>query len=350
MLLRRVQSCGAAGAVITTVRGDCRLHPNGNPCGRVGAVSAPTSAPRAPRPGRSAGLCACGSDEEGAGARRGGRVDRLASRLRAHSAAGGIEAQGRQVEDPAGPDVRPADHGRVDQLLAGTADAGRQAPGALLATLVPALRRDGELDLSDEEAALLVAMSAATIDRRLAGERAKLIPRGRPHTKAGSLLKSQTPVRIWGAMGRRVPGFVRSTWSATRAATPPGSTIFTLTVADIATGWTVNRSVRKAAKWVFEALEHVLAVFPFPIIGIDSDNGSELINDHLCGYRIEQKITSTRPRPGDSNEGSHVEQKNWARVGELVGYHRYDIAGTACSTRSGSSTGSSPTTTCPSRS
>ena len=82
-------------------------------------------------------------------------------------------------------------------------------------------------------------------------------------------------------MGRRVPGFLRSTWSATRAATPPGSTIFTLTVTDIATGWTVNRSVRKAAKWVFEALEHVLAVFPFPIIGIDSDNGSEFINDHL---------------------------------------------------------------------
>ena len=97
--------------------------------------------------------------------------------------------------------------------------------------------------------------------------------------------------------------------------------------------------MRKAAKWVFEALDYVLAVFPFPIIGIDSDNGSEFINDHLLRYCIEQKITFTRPRPGDSNEGSHVEQKNWARVGELVGYHRYDIAGTACSTKSGSSTG-----------
>ena len=60
---------------------------------------------------------------------------------------------------------------------------------------MPILRRDGELDPTDGEAALLVAMSAATIDRRLAGERAKMIVRGRSHTKPGSLLKSQIPHR-----------------------------------------------------------------------------------------------------------------------------------------------------------
>ena len=59
---------------------------------------------------------------------------------------------------------------------------------------MPILRRDGELDLTDGEAALLVAMSAATIDRRLAGERAKMIVGGRSHTKPGSLLKSQIPI------------------------------------------------------------------------------------------------------------------------------------------------------------
>jgi hypothetical protein len=64
----------------------------------------------------------------------------------------------------------------------------------MLAVLVPILRRDGELDLTDSEAALLVAMSAATIDRRLAGERAKMVSRGRSHTKPGSLLKSQIPI------------------------------------------------------------------------------------------------------------------------------------------------------------
>ena len=199
----------------------------------------------------------------------------------------------------------------------------RLAP--MLDTLVPPLRRDGELDLSDEEAELLVRMSAATIDRRLAGERKKLMPRGRSHTKPGSLLKSQIPVRTWAQWDDAVPGFVEIDLVGHEGGNASGEHCFTLTVTDIATGWTVNRSVRnKAAKWVFEALEHVTEVFPFPIIGIDSDNGSEFINEHLLRYCTEQKITFTRSRPGNSNDGSHVEQKNWARVRELVGYYRYD--------------------------
>src|SRR5665213_3216011 len=39
---------------------------------------------------------------------------------------------------------------------------------AMLPLLVAALRRDGELELSDRDAELLTKMSAATIDRRLA--------------------------------------------------------------------------------------------------------------------------------------------------------------------------------------
>ena len=77
---------------------------------------------------------------------------------------------------------------------------------------------------------------------------------------------------------------------------------------------------------MFEALEQITAVFPFPIIGIDSDNGSEFINEHLLKYCTEQQITFTRSRPGNSNDGAHVEQKNWAKVRELVGYLRYDTA------------------------
>jgi len=204
------------------------------------------------------------------------------------------------------------------------APAGKRlAP--MLPVLVPLLRRDGELDLSDAEAALLCAMSAATIDRRLAGERAKMMPRGRCHTKPGSLLKSQIPIRTWADWDDAVPGFVEIDLVGHEGGNASGEFCFTLTVTDIATGWTVNRSVRnKAAKWVFAALEHVIEEFPFPIIGIDSDNGSEFINDHLLAWCIEHKITFTRSRPGNKNDGAHVEQKNWARVRELVGYYRYD--------------------------
>lgn len=204
------------------------------------------------------------------------------------------------------------------------APAGKRlAP--MLPVLVPILRRDGELDLTDGEAALLCRMSAATIDRRLAGERARMTLRGRSHTKPGSLLKAQIPIRTWAEWDDAVPGFVEIDLVGHEGGNSSGEFCFTLTVTDIATGWTINRSVRnKAQRWVFEALQHVSAQFPVPIRGIDSDNGSEFINDQLLRYCTERKITFTRSRPYNKNDGAHVEQKNWARVRELVGYYRYD--------------------------
>ena len=164
-----------------------------------------------------------------------------------------------------------------------------------------------------------------TIDRQLAPERAKLMFRGRSHTKPGTLLKSQIPVRTWAEWSENMPGFVEIDLVGHEGGNSFGEFCFTLTVTDIFTGWTINRSVKnKAAIWVFEALEEVIAVFPFPILGIDSDNGSEFINSHLLNYCIDHKITFTRSRPGNKNDGAHVEQKNWTHVRELVGYLRFD--------------------------
>ncbi|MHB8247083.1 MAG: integrase catalytic domain-containing protein [Acidimicrobiales bacterium] len=199
----------------------------------------------------------------------------------------------------------------------------RLAP--MLATVVPLLRRDSDIVLSDDEAALLVSMSAATIDRRLAPERAALGLRSHSHTKPGTLLKSQIPVRTWADWDDNVPGFVEIDLVGHEGGNSTGEFCFTLTVTDIATGWTINRSVKnKAAVWVFEAIEHVVAQFPFPILGIDSDNGSEFINHHLFEHCKANKITFTRSRSGNKNDGAHVEQKNWTHVRELVGYLRFD--------------------------
>jgi hypothetical protein len=199
----------------------------------------------------------------------------------------------------------------------------RLAP--MLTMIVPLLRRDGDIELDDEEAALLVSMSAATIDRHLAPERAKLMFRGRSHTKPGTLLKSQIPIRTWAEWTEDLPGFVEIDLVGHEGGNSSGEFCFTLTVTDIATGWTINRSVKnKAAIWVFEALEYVIAQFPFPILGIDSDNGSEFINHHLFDYCTEHQITFTRSRSGNKNDGAHVEQKNWTHVRELVGYLRFD--------------------------
>ena len=201
----------------------------------------------------------------------------------------------------------------------------RLAP--MLAELVAVLRHFRELVISDETAALLVAMSAATIDRRLADERARCKVKGRVGTKPGSLLKSQIAVRTWADWDDAVPGFVEIDTVFHDGGNRGGGHAFTLTVTDIATGWTESRSMPdRTAKHILAALNNIAAAMPFPILGVDSDNGSEFINDDLLRWCQKRKITFTRSRPGNKNDGCHVEQKNWAVIRTVVGYYRYDTA------------------------
>jgi Integrase core domain len=201
----------------------------------------------------------------------------------------------------------------------------RLAP--MLAELVAVLRHFGELVIDDATAELLVSMSAATIDRRLAPERRRHRPKGRVATKPGSLLKSQIPVRTWADWDDARPGFVEIDLVSHDGGNLAGQFAYTLTVTDIATGWTENRSVpSKAGTCVFRALKDIAHRMPFPILGVDSDNGSEFINIHLLQWCQDHEITFTRARPANKNDGCHVEQKNWAVVRTVVGYHRYDTA------------------------
>jgi hypothetical protein len=206
------------------------------------------------------------------------------------------------------------------------APAGKRiAP--FLPEIVDRLRACGELRISDEVRDLVVSMSAATIDRRLAGERARLRLKGRSGTKPGSLLKSQIPIRTWADWNENQPGYVEIDCVGHDGGDPRGDFCQSLDVTDIATGWTEPRAVKnKAQRWVFAALLEISAAFPFPIRGIDSDNGSEFINAHLLRYCDQNKITFTRSRPGNKNDGAHIEQKNWSVVRQAVGYHRYDTA------------------------
>jgi len=201
----------------------------------------------------------------------------------------------------------------------------RLAP--VIGELVPTLRRFEELKIGDDTERSLISMSAATMDRRLKADRAKMMLKGRSHTKPGSLLKDAIAIRTWAQWNDAIPGFVEIDLVGHEGGNAIGDHAYTLTVTDIATGWTENRSVRnKAEKWVFAALLEIRSCFPFPIIGIDSDNGSEFINWHLLRWCEKEKVTFTRSRSGNSNDGAHVEQKNWAIVRTVVDYHRYDTS------------------------
>jgi hypothetical protein len=210
-------------------------------------------------------------------------------------------------------------------MVLGMPAGKRLAP--MLTELVAVLRHFGELAISDDTAALLVSMSAATIDRRLAQERAKYKIKGRVGTKPGSILKSQIRVRTWAEWDDAVPGFVEIDTVFHDGGNRGGGHAFTLTVTDIATGWTESRSLPdRTAKHILAALNHIAAAMPFPILGVDCDNGSEFINDDLLAWCRDRQITFTRSRPGNKNDGCHVEQKNWAVVRTIVGYYRYDTA------------------------
>lgn len=215
---------------------------------------------------------------------------------------------------------------RVCWAVLDAASGKRLAPA--LPELVAALRRHGELAISEQSAALLCAMSPATIDRRLAADRRKLEVKGRAHTKPGGLLKSQIPMRTWADWDDKRPGFCEVDLVGHEGGDANGEFCWSLTVTDIATGWTEIRSVRnKSAHAVFVALLAIQAALPFPLLGIDSDNGSEFINTHLLSWCQTQQITFTRSRPSNKNDGCHVEQKNWDIARRSVGYWRYDTAG-----------------------
>jgi hypothetical protein len=125
-----------------------------------------------------------------------------------------------------------------------------------------------------------------------------------------------------------VPGFVEIDLVGHEGGNSAGEFCFTLDITDIATGWTETLSVKnKAQKWVFAAIKEATAWFPFPILGIDSDNGSGFINWELLRWCQQHQLTFTRSRSGNKNDGAHVEQKNWHIVRQIVGYHRYDTTG-----------------------
>ena len=199
----------------------------------------------------------------------------------------------------------------------------RLAP--FLPDLVPALQAEGVLVVESAIREQLLAMSAATIDRRLRPFRLQLRPHGLSTTKPGTLLKQQVPIQTYTPWEEQRPGFVEIDLVAHCGMSTARHYLNTLTVTDVATAWTECVGVwGKGQAAVFSGLEQVRERLPFPLLGIDSDNGSEFLNAHLVRYCEQERITFTRSRPYWKNDQAHVEQKNWSVVRRLLGYGRYE--------------------------
>jgi hypothetical protein len=191
-----------------------------------------------------------------------------------------------------------------------------------LPTLIEALERHEHLQISEECRSQLLAMSAATADRLLASQR-KQSQHGLSTTRAGTLLKQQIPIRTFEEWNETRPGFLEADLVAHCGTTLEGGYLYTLTLTDVATGWTECLPLLyRSQEVVLLAFQQARSLFPFPILGIDTDNGSEFINEALVAYCEQEQITFTRGRPSLKNDQCFVEQKNGAVVRQVVGYDR----------------------------
>jgi hypothetical protein len=183
-------------------------------------------------------------------------------------------------------------------------------------------------ELSQELEKQLLAISARQMDRRLLPHKRAVKRRLYGTTRPGSLLKHMIPIKTdhWDV---KAAGYLEIDLVSHSGATAAGEFIYTLDCVDIATGWVERQAVMgKGQIGIVTALKEIEQRLPFPLRGIDSDNGSEFINTHLfnfCQQRAKgHGVQFTRSRPYKKDDNAHVEQKNWTHVRKLLGWDRYD--------------------------
>ena len=194
---------------------------------------------------------------------------------------------------------------------------------ALAPILVEAMERHGHLRLAPEVRTALLAMSAATIDRALRGTRGGGAKRR--HAPPSAAIRRSVPVRTFDGWDNPAPGFVEADLVAHSGPTAKGSFVQTLTLTDIATGWTECAPLLvREQKLLTEVLSKLRQRMPFPLLGFDTDNDSVFMNETVKAYCAEAGLVFTRCRPYRKNDQAWVEQKNGAVVRRAVGYRRYE--------------------------
>lgn len=193
---------------------------------------------------------------------------------------------------------------------------------ALLPSWLPWIRK--RYRLSPETERQLLSISARQMDRRLQAKKRTVKRRIYGRTKPGTLLKHHIPVKTdsWNVT---TPGFAEIDLVSHSGNSGDGEFAHTLNLTDIHSGWTESGALLgKGQAAVEQALDVIAHELPFPLLGLDSDNGSEFINWHVKRWCDAKQIQLTRGRPYKKDDNAHIEQKNWTHVRKLLGWERYD--------------------------
>ena len=172
----------------------------------------------------------------------------------------------------------------------------------------------------------LMTISAATIDQLLARNRKRNTKLGLATTKPGSILKNHIPIKgqQW---DETHPGFLAIDTVAHCGGSMDDTFVFTIMSVDIATQWTEIRAVWSRRKvGVLNHIKDIKRSLPFPLRGLDCDNGGEFVNWHVHNYLTKRKrpIDFTRSRPYQKNDNAYVENKNWKHVRQYFDYERFE--------------------------
>ena len=170
----------------------------------------------------------------------------------------------------------------------------------------------------------ILAISPRTMDRRLQAKKTRVRRRLYGRTKPGTLLKHHIPIKTdrWNVT---TPGFAETDLVSHSGNAADGEFVHSLNLTDIQCTWVETRAVLgRGQTGVLAAVDEIAEDLPFPLRGLDADNGSEFINHHLFRYCQEHGIQFTRGRPYKKDDNAHIEQKNWTHVRKLLGWDRYD--------------------------
>ena len=193
-----------------------------------------------------------------------------------------------------------------------------------LPTVLEEMNKAGQTKVSPKVERELLSVSAATIERALRAERRRQA-RSPSTTKRSSLLRSKVPIRTFTEWNDVVPGFFELDTVAHCASSPAGKYLSTLNMTDIATCWTEPIAVmRKGGVEIIAAIKKVEEVLPFPILGLDCDNGGEFLNQGMIDWCEQREITLTRSREYKKNDQAWVEEKNRSVVRKNVGRDRFE--------------------------
>lgn len=195
---------------------------------------------------------------------------------------------------------------------------------ALIPTLVDAMERHGHLDLDPVIRAKVLQVSAATIDRVLAPARKHIDGQRKRRKGVGAAIRRSIPVRTFADWRDPPPGFFEIDMvEHCGGVKTDGDFVHTLTLTDIASGWTECVSMRMRNQMlVIEALDKAAVDLPFSMLGVDSDNDSAFMNQTVFDYCKGLGLEQTRSRAYKKNDQAWVEQKNGSIVRRLVGYGR----------------------------